>query len=394
MGETGAYGLSPEALLSLGSMEGVYDAPVVVETQPPAKRAAAPSVWRGYLVASMVAAAAYGIHYLPFAPFRVTGEFGERRPVSASILAILVGAVLANLIKLPAPITKSCSGIVRKLLPSTIILTGVGLNLASMASIGLRAFSITLVCIALATASAYYVGNLLGLRRKTGLLIGAGTAICGTSAIIAVAPLIGAEDEDVLLSVGTINLLGLVLMFALPVAGGLLHLPDAAYGIWAGVSIHAVPQVVAAGFAYSSAAGAVATLVKLVRVAMLGPFMFVLAVWYARQRTQGKLTVHYAKLVPPFVWGFLGVALLNTLGLIPALQFQLPAAVWGSGRGWSVSLTNVLTEGGNILLTIAMAAMGLEVNARFLLKVGGRALWTGVAACVILCGISLALILI
>ena len=87
-----------------------------------------------------------------------------------------------------------------------------------------------------------------------------------------------------MLSMSTINLLGLPLMFLFPLAGAMLGLSDQAYGVWAGTSIHAVPQVVAAAFAFSPGAGSIATLVKLVRVALLAPFTFVLAIAYARRK--------------------------------------------------------------------------------------------------------------
>lgn len=230
-------------------------------------------------------------------------------------------------------------------------------------------------------AAAIWFGKLLGVWRRTALLIGAGTAICGTSAIVAVAPLIEAEDQDIMLSIGTVNILGLGLMFLMPAIGGLLHMNDEAFGVWAGTSIHAVPQVVAAAFAYSSQAGALATLVKLVRVTLLAPFLFVLGFLYARRRGP-TIAIHYTRLVPAFVYGFLALALLNTLSLLPVLQFRFGSA----------SLSDLLVNLGEVLLTLSMAAMGLEVNIRFLARVGGAAVLTGAAASVILCLVSLLLI--
>ncbi len=383
--------LDAKALASLGSMEGL-DMPIV-ETRPvSADRLPKPSLWPGYLTALLVAGGSYLIHYLPFAPFRVAGEFGVRRPVSAAIIAILLGAATRNLIRLPQSILEGCKGIVKKVIPITIVLTGFSLNLTSITAVGAPALAIILICIVVATASAYFFGRMLKLWKRTAILIGAGTAICGNSAIIAVAPLIDATDEDLMLSMSTINLLGLPLMFAFPLAGSLLGLGDQAYGVWAGTCIHAVPQVVAAAFAYSAGAGTIATLVKLVRVAMLAPFTFVLALAYARRKQTSGVTVRYSRLVPPFFWGFIAAALLNTLGLIPALQFHLPSAVWGASRDLNVSTPSVLVEGGNWLLTLAMAAMGLEVDIHFLARVGGRAVATGVISCLALCAASLALI--
>jgi uncharacterized integral membrane protein (TIGR00698 family) len=381
--------LDADALASLGCMEGL-DVPVVVTRADPGKsKPARASIWPGYAAAILVAAAAYLVHYLPFAPFRVAGEFGVRRPVSPAIIAILLGALARNVLRLPNVILEGCKGIVRKIIPVTIVLTGFSLNLTSIEKVGARALVVILACIGVATGSAYVFGRMLKLWKRTALLIGAGTAICGNSAIVAVAPLIDATDEDLMLSMSTINLLGLPLMFLFPLAGAMMGLGDQAYGVWAGTSIHAVPQVVAAAFAFSPGAGSIGTLVKLVRVALLAPFTLVLAVAYARRKRTGSLVVGYSRLVPPFFWGFVAAALINTLGLIPALEFH-PA--WRASRSFSVSTADALVEAGSLLLTLAMAAMGLEVDVHLLARAGGRALLTGILSCLALCATSLALI--
>ncbi len=375
--------LSEEALLSLGSMEGVYELPVVV-SRPAAEKAPPEPLWPGYLAAGLVGALALAIHYLPFAPFRLMTEQGLRRPVSASILAIVIGAAARNLLPSTGQVLAGCKAVVRRVLPLTIVLTGAGLHLLQIASVGVPALGITVACIGISLAASWYLGRVLSLRDKTSLLIGAGTAICGTSAIVAVAPLIDAEDEDVTLSAAAINVLGLALMFVLPAAGTLLHMSGAAFGVWAGTSIHAVPQVVAAGFTYSEEAGALGTLVKLARVTMLAPLMLVLSFLFARRHEGGKLRLRYSRLVPSFVWGFLALALINTLGLLPTLQFP--------ERSVSVPLGPALTEAGNIALTLAMAALGLEVNLRMMARAGSRAMLAATGACVILCAASLLLI--
>jgi uncharacterized integral membrane protein (TIGR00698 family) len=379
-----ASGIPLEALQSLDSMEGVYAQPVA-ELKPSAAPPAKPSVLPGYALALVVAALAYLVHYLPFPPFRVIepgSAAGVRYPVSAAIIAILAGMAIRNLIRLPVSVIENTRGVPRKVIPPSIVLTGAGLNLAAIATVGFRAVLITLVCMTVAMASSLWLGVVTKLWRKTALLIGAGTAICGTSAIVAVAPLIEAEDQDILLSIGTVNILGLLFMFLMPVAGSLLHLSDQAFGVWAGTSIHAVPQVVAAAFSYSQPAGALATLVKLVRVALLAPFMFVLGVWYSRQSRAGQARIHYRRLVPAFVWGFLLLAFLNTAGLLPVLQFSF-------GKYASSGL---LTNAGEFLLSVSMAAMGLEVSIAQLAKTGGRAVLVGTLAALALCSTSLLLI--
>ena len=378
--QTTYYGyISDEALLSLDSMEGLHHLP------PASKPKALPDVpappWWAYIPAVLLTGLAYAIHSLPFPPFRVVSASGARYPVSAAIIAIVAGVLVRNLLPLPAAAVESAKGLARRIIPVTIVLTGAGLNLMRVSTVGSTALLITVVCMGVAMAATVWLVRLLGVCRRTGLLIGAGTAICGTSAIVAVAPLIEAEDQDLMLSIGTVNILGLVLMFLLPALGGLLHLRDDAFGVWAGTTIHAVPQVVAAGFAYSAPAGSLATLVKLVRVTLLAPFLFILGLLHARSRGSA-VPVQYAKLVPRFVYGFLALSLLNTLDLFPVLQF----------RFGSVPFSDLLTSLGELLLTLSMAAMGLEVNVRFLAHTGGKAVLTGTIASAVLVLASLLLI--
>ena len=374
--QSSAYSyISDEALLSLDSMEGIHQLP------KPAPKPASTRPWWAYGPAIAVTALAYGLHYLPVPPFRVVAGQGARYPVSAAIIAMVAGVLVRNLFRLPAPVVESAKGMARRIIPVTIVLTGAGLNLLRVAAVGSRALLITVVCMAVSMAASIWLGRALGVLHRTRLLIGAGTAICGTSAIVAIAPLIAAEDHDLMLSIGTVNILGLLLMFLLPAAGGLLHLTDQAFGVWAGTTIHAVPQVVAAGFAYSAAAGALATLVKLVRVTLLAPLLFIVGIMNAR-RSGSAVAIQYSRMVPPFVYGFVALALCNTLALFPVLQFRFGA----------YPMADVLANLGELLLTVSMAAMGLEVNVRFLANTGGRAVLTGALASAILCLTSLLLI--
>jgi uncharacterized integral membrane protein (TIGR00698 family) len=369
-------GVPLEALQSLDCMEGVY-APPASQVKP-----APITVLPGYGLALGITCLAYAIHYLPFSPFRVAGTSGVRYPVSAAIIAILAGMAARNLMALPASVIESARGMPRKVIPPSIVLTGAALNLTAIASIGLRALLITVVCIGVATGASMWLGVLTRLWRKTAILIGAGTAICGTSAIVAVAPLIQAEDQEILLAIGTVNILGLVFMFLMPLLGAMLQLSDQAFGVWTGTSIHAVPQVLAAAFSFSQPAGTLATLVKLVRVALMAPFMFVLGIWYSRQAGAGQTRIQYRRLVPAFVWGFLALATLNTANLLPVLEFPF-------GK---YPTSTLLTNFGELLLALSMAAMGLEVNIVQFSRVGGRATLVGSLAGLILCATSLLLI--
>jgi uncharacterized integral membrane protein (TIGR00698 family) len=241
-----------------------------------------------------------------------------------------------------------------------------------------------------AATAAWLAGKALGIRPRTAILLGAGTAICGNSAIIAASPIIEAEDEDVAVSIGAVSLLGLLLMLLMPLVGRLMELHPVAFGIWAGAAIHAVPQVVAAGLAYGTEAASVATLAKLVRVSLLAPLMFLLALWYSRfwkheggssRARRGGL--RFSQALPGFLWGFFLLSALATAGLIPVLEFQY-------GR---VALSPLLAEAGNLCLTLAMAAIGLELNLQMLAQLGRKAFAAGAIAALTLCSLSLALIL-
>src|SRR5260370_21186472 len=136
--------ISTEALVSLDSMEGVYALPVVeTRAATPPKAPTRDSVWPGYYLTALTAAIAYGVHYLPFAPFRVASDSGVRRPISAAIVAILAGVLIRNLFPVPGSIVEGCKVIVRKTIPLTIVLTGAALNLALLATVGSRALTLS-----------------------------------------------------------------------------------------------------------------------------------------------------------------------------------------------------------------------------------------------------------
>ncbi|HME10878.1 MAG TPA: putative sulfate exporter family transporter [Bryobacteraceae bacterium] len=352
-------------------MEGL-DAPLAVDTRSAAAKAAPKrGLLYGYVAATLVAALAYSLHLL-------------YKPASAAIIAILAGALLRNLFSFPKALLDGCKGLVRRVIPITIVLTGATLNLTDLAK-GAPYLLVIVGAIITGTAAAVYCGRFFSASAKTALLVGAGTSICGTSAIVAVAPVIDAGDDDLLLSVSTINIYGLVVMLLLPVVGGVLHMSPEHFGVWAGTTVHAVPQAVTTGFAFGATAGALATLVKLVRVTLLAPFVLVMALTAGRRKEGVK--VRLSNLLPSFIYGFGALAILNSLGLLPALTFH----VLGGGV-FSADSAKILAEAANSLLTLSMGAMGLEVNLTYLLRTGGPALKTGLAASVGQCLVTWALI--
>ena len=200
---------------------------------------------------------------------------------------------------------------------------------------------------------SYSIVRALGLHGKLALLIAVGNSICGNSAIAAVAPVIRAEKKDVVSSIALTAIVGVAVVLALPLLVPLARLSFHQYGVLAGMTVYAVPQVIAASFAVSPLSGQVATLVKLVRVLFLGPVVLTFSL-AARRTGQAGAGGRRPALVPWFIAGFLALAALRVAGLVPA------PAVAAAGQ---VSST---------LTILAMAGLGLGVDMASLRKVGPR----------------------
>jgi uncharacterized integral membrane protein (TIGR00698 family) len=208
-----------------------------------------------------------------------------------------------------------------------------------------------LVVVALGTG--YLIGRLAGLPHKLAVLVACGNAICGNSAIAAVAPVIDAERQDVAASIALTAVLGVLVVLGLPLLILPLHYSNYQYGVLAGLTVYAVPQVLAAAFAVSPLSGQVATAVKLARVLMLGPVVVAFSFL-------GKRSVRPAdgKKAPPpvplFVIGFVVLAALRSMHVIPDATADAAKLV----AGW--------------LTIAAMAALGLSVDIRTVRQVGAR----------------------
>jgi uncharacterized integral membrane protein (TIGR00698 family) len=223
----------------------------------------------------------------------------------------------------------------------------------------------------------------LRLRPRMALLVACGNSICGNSAIAAVAPVIGADAEDIAASIAFTAVLGVLVVLLLPLLVPVLRLSLTQYGVLAGLTVYAVPQVLAATLPIGALSNQVGTVVKLVRVLMLGPVVFVIAMLTPRLREETDLItgerlraempkIHH--LVPWFIVGFLLVLAARSLGFIPA-PLLLP-------------IKNIAA----LLTTISMAALGLGVDIRTVARAGLRVSMAVTMSLIVLGGISLALI--
>ena len=319
---------------------------------------------------------------------RVEARFAGRAWLEALVLAILVGTALRTAW---TPGRRWAPGIgfsAKMLLEIAVVLLGVSVSARTVLAAGPGLLVGIAVVVAVAIAASYGMGRLLGLPHRMATLIACGNSICGNSAIAAVAPVIGADGEDVAASIAFTAVLGVVVVLTLPLAVPLLHLSILQYGALAGLTVYAVPQVLAATAPVGAVAVQLGTLVKLVRVLMLGPVVLALSLLTRRLRDEtdetaphvtagerpapGRLALH--KLVPWFIVGFLVLAGVRSAGVVP--QVVLAPAAWVA----------------NLLTVISMAALGLGTDLRVVARAGGRVTAAVTLSLLVLAAISLGLI--
>ncbi|MFB9968689.1 YeiH family protein [Pseudoroseomonas cervicalis] len=291
--------------------------------------------------------------------------------VDALVLSILIGTAIRSLWTPPKAFSAGIAYSAKTLLEVAVMLLGASLSLPALMAAGpVLILSIALV-VALSIVASYGLGRVMGLPKRMAVLVACGNSICGNSAIAAVAPVIGAQARDVAAAIAFTAVLGVGVVLALPLLVPLLGLSEVQYGILAGLTVYAVPQVLAATAPVGALAVQVGTLVKLVRVLMLGPV--VLALSLAAGAKSGQKP-GLARLVPWFILGFLGLAALRALGAVPEALLPPLAAV---------------TSG---LTLLAMAALGLGVDLRSVAQAGPRVTATVVLSLLALGVVSLGVI--
>jgi uncharacterized integral membrane protein (TIGR00698 family) len=311
-------------------------------------------------------------------------EHWTGRPyLEALVIAILLGTVVRTAWTPGGRWVPGIGFSARTLLEIAVMLLGASISFQAVMQAGFGLILGIAVVVAVAIGASYGLCRLLGLPKRMAVLVACGNSICGNSAIAAVAPIIGATGREVASAIAFTAILGVVVVLALPLLIPLLGLSPTQYGVLAGLTIYAVPQVLAATAPLGSLSMQTGTLVKLLRVLMLGPLVLLLSLAVHRQRQRhsggaGTAVIPGSRplrrYLPWFITGFLLLAALNSLGV-------LPAALLGPLRWIAAGLT-----------AIAMAALGLGVDVRALGRVGARVSMAVAISLLILLGISLALI--
>jgi uncharacterized integral membrane protein (TIGR00698 family) len=293
------------------------------------------------------------------------------------VLAILVGTAVRTAWTPDERFRPGIDFCGKLLLEIAVALLGVAISVQTLARAGLDLFVGIACIVAVSLTVSFLVCRALGLTTRMSILVASGNSICGNSAIAAVAPVIGAGSGDIAASIAFTAVLGVIVVIVLPLLVPLLDLSQSQYGVVAGLTVYAVPQVLAATLPIGALSNQVGTLVKLVRVLMLGPLMIVLSVFSGRLRDGGgmpgkKLSLH--QFVPWFIAAFVVLAALRSAGLLPAPVI-----------GPAVVISKWLT-------TLAMAALGLGVDLKTVARAGPRITAAVTASLIALCAMSLALI--
>lgn len=315
-----------------------------------------------------------------------------KSPVSAIMMAILLGILVRNTIALPEIFQAGIRFGLLRVLRFGIVLLGIRLSIGQAGEIGLKALPIIVGAVTAALLIVSFLGRRLGLSRRLSTLLAVGTSVCGATAIVATAPTIGAKDDEVAYSVACITLFGILAMLLYPFAAHALFAGDPlAVGLFLGTSVHETAQVAGAGLVYEqqfgdAAALDVATVTKLVRNLGMLAIIPLMSIIYHRNSGEGESAPKWWTMIPLFVVGFACMSLIRTVGDMgdPAFGF-LPVEQWNA-------LVGHVKELAELCLAIAMAAVGLGTSIRGLVTIGFKPLVMGLIAALLVGGVSLALI--
>lgn len=296
---------------------------------------------------------------------------GIRLPlIGGPVFAILAGMLIA-LLERPESLQAGITFTAKKILQLAIILLGFQMNLFNVFKVGSESLLVMLCTLFATLFTAWSFAKFLKISGNASLLIGVGTAICGGSAIAAVAPVIQASDEDIAYSISTIFLFNVVAVFIFPPLGHMLELNDASFGLWAGTAVNDTSSVVAVGLAFSPVALEYATIVKLTRTLLIIPMVLALAWYKMRQSRVNEVKVSFIKIFPWFVLGFLLASIISTTGM------------------FSLSAMKTLSDTGKFCIIMAMAAIGLNTNLKKLVANGWRPIALGFACWIVIASTSL-----
>ncbi|WP_077367118.1 YeiH family protein [Anaerosalibacter sp. Marseille-P3206] len=285
----------------------------------------------------------------------ISSYLGGQIPlVGGPVFALLLGIIIALFIKPNEKINPGLKFTSKKMLHFAIILLGFGLNIGQILEVGKFSLIVMIFTLTASFGFGYLFGKLFNMNWKLSSLISAGTGICGGSAIAALSPVIEADNSDITYAISATFIFDIVMIVLFPIMGKKLGLSDLAYGLWAGTAVNDTSSVVAAGYAYSNAAGEFATIVKLTRTLSIIPVVIIFS--YINQKVKHKNLIaedgsEYQKIslksiFPYFIVLFILAAIINSLGLIPT------------------KLGLIIKDTSKFFMIMALGAIGLKTDLK------------------------------
>ncbi|MFJ7734276.1 YeiH family protein [Lysinibacillus sp. NPDC097231] len=314
-----------------------------------------PVFMKGILLTLVIALVAKYISTFPF--FSILGQL---------VIAIILGMAWRAAFKVQDSWQVGISFSSKKLLRLGIIFLGMRLNLADIYHAGASVFLIAFINLLFALVVVYWLTKVFHVEKKLGILTACGTAICGAAAVVAIAPQIKANEKETAVGAAIVALLGTVFTLVYTLLYSLFGLTPTEYGIFAGGTLHEIAHVIAAASAGGNEAIDMAVIVKLTRVALLVPVAIVIGILYRRIDKGQEKGAFSLSIIPWFILGFLAMSAINSLGIIPANVAQ--------------AFVNVAY----ILIGMAMAGLGLNVEIKTFKQLGVKAFIAGLIGSVCL----------
>ncbi len=293
---------------------------------------------------------------------------GSLTPFASPPIALALGLILA--LTIGNPYRARSAKVTSLLLQASVVLLGFGMNLKTVVKAGKDGIMFTIATIFGTLILGYFLGKLLGVNRKSSDLISAGTAICGGSAIAAVAPAIRADSDETSVSLGTIFILNSIGLFIFPTVGHFLGLTEHQFGVWAAIAIHDTSSVVGASAKYGNEALQIATTVKLARALWIAPVALMFAFLYRPKHGE----TNFREIVPWFIFVFLLATIIRTYA-----PPQIPPSLFEG-------IVNLAKAG----LTITLFLIGASLSREMIAHVGFKPLMQGVILWIVISLVSLA----
>ncbi|QDQ00767.1 YeiH family putative sulfate export transporter [Lysinibacillus fusiformis] len=336
-----------------------------MDRQQGIKKFLAPPFIKGVILTLGIALVAKYISTFPF--FSILGQL---------VIAIIIGMAWRATFNVQDSWQTGISFSSKKLLRFGIILLGMRLNLADIYHAGASVFLIAIINLLFALVVVYGLTKIFHVEKKLGILTACGTAICGAAAVVAIAPQIKANEKETAVGAAIVALLGTVFTLVYTVLYSVFDLTSTQYGIFAGGTLHEIAHVIAAAAAGGNEAVDMAVIVKLTRVAMLVPVAIIIGIMYQRSEKGQEKKPFSLSIIPWFILGFLAMSAFNSLGIVPS------------------AIAQFIVNCAYILIAMAMAGLGLNVEIKTFKQLGIKAFIAGLIGSVCLSVLGYVLVIL